>query len=273
MLNAVDVVSSQGSLLTLPLTDVSDGIVLQEIGGLDPVKATIVTSSFASVDGQQYHSARREARNITMSLGIEPVYGINTVSKIRQRLYEYFMPKQPVDLTFHTDEGMSVTISGRVETFESPLFTKEPTVDISVMCFDPDFIDSTPMVLSANTTSGAVDTAVPYNGTVESGFFFELLVNRTISAFTIYQTAPDGTLSQLDFASNLISGDVVDISTVPGNKSATLLRAGVTSSLLYAVSPQSKWLDFQPGDNLVRVYATGSPIPYTITYYNRYGGL
>jgi hypothetical protein len=78
---------------------------------------------------------------------------------------------------------------------------------------------------------------------------------------------------QMDFAGSLVSGDVLTISTVSGNKYVTLKRASVVSSLLYGISPTSKWLEFLPGDNYIRVYATGATIPYTITYTKRYGGL
>jgi hypothetical protein len=100
-----------------------------------------------------------------------------------------------------------------------------------------------------------------------------LNVNRALSAFTIYHDPPDGTLRQMDFAASLISGDVLTVSTISGNKYANLLRSGVTSSVLYGVSPQSAGPVLQPGDNYIRVYATGAAIPWNIKYTNRYGGL
>jgi hypothetical protein len=71
----------------------------------------------------------------------------------------------------------------------------------------------------------------------------------------------------------LVAGDVLSINTVTGSKGATLTRAGVESSVLYGISPQSSWLELMPGVNTIRVYATGAAIPLSIEYINRYGGL
>jgi hypothetical protein len=166
-----------------------------------------------------------------------------------------------------------VDIVGYIETCECPLFTDKPKATISILCMDPDFLDLSDDVISGNTTSGTTETLVTYDGTVDTGIEFVLNVDRTLTEFTIYHRPPDGTLRSLDFAASLILGDVVTISTVRGNKFATLTRAGTNSSLLYAVSPQSNWIEFQNGDNHIRIYALGAAIPYTITYTNRYGGL
>ncbi len=56
MLIKVEARTSSGALLILPLDDVSSGYVVEEIEGLDPVKATLVSSSFAQADGEQYHT-------------------------------------------------------------------------------------------------------------------------------------------------------------------------------------------------------------------------
>lgn len=273
MLTLVEVRSSQGSLLSLPLEDVSDGLILQDVEGLDPVKATIVSSSFAGMDGSQYQSSRREDRNLILKLDLEPDYITSSVRDLRKRLYKYFMPKSYVSLRFYDSDGLTVDISGRVESFESPLFTNEPEVSISILCFDPDFIDLTPVELNGMTTSGTTETLITYDGSVETGILFTLNLDRNLTEFTFYHRPPDGTLRSMEFAASLVAGDVLKISTVAGNKGANLNRSNSDSSILYGISPQSNWIELMQGDNYIRVYAEGIPIPYNITYTNRYGGL
>jgi len=273
MLSIIEVRNAQGDLLTLPLDDISDGLVLADVSGLDPVKATIVTSSFAQQDGTQYHSSRREDRNILLQFDLEPDYVTQTVRDLRNRLYKYFMPKSEVTLRFIMADGLQVDISGRVEDCSAPLFTKEPKMNVSIICFDPDFVDLTPVEIEGLTTDLTTETTVSYIGNVETGIEFVLNVDRTLSDFTIYYRPPGGTLRSLEFASSLIAGDVVTINTVPGSKSATLNRSGTISSALNNVSPQSSWIELFEGDNHIRVYAEGDEIPYTITYLTRYGGL
>jgi hypothetical protein len=274
MLTIVDIATPNGDLLHLPLEDVSNGYAIADIEGLDPVKATIVSSSFANQDGEQYHSARREARNIIFTIDLEPDYTTQTVRQLRSQLYQYFMPKSVVDLTFHMDDPtLDVTIQGRVESFETPLFTKDPQVAVSVMCFDPDFIDPTEVSLSGDTVSDTTETLISYPGTVETGIDLVVNVDRVETDLTIYHRKPDGSIVTLEFAADLIAGDTVEISTVPGAKGAWLTRSGTKSSLLYGISPQSNWIALEPGDNYIRVYTTGAAIPYVLDYTVKYGAL
>lgn len=275
MLEKVEVLTEQGVLLSLPLQDISQGFSVQGIDGLDPVKATIVSSAFAQMDGEQYQSARREKRNIILTLGYEPDFATGTVQDLRKKLYTFFMPKARVLLRFFQTGEPVVQIYGRVESFASPKFSKEPQANISILCFDPDFYNPAPVLLSGNTTSSTVETTHIYPGSVETGILFRLLVDRPITEFSIYHRPPDDSLRQLDFsiATPLAPLDVLSISTIPGNKYATLTRGGVDTSLLYGVSPQSNWINFFPGTNKLRIYSEGVGIPYQIEYTTKYGGL
>lgn len=273
MLNKLEVRTDQGDLLTLPLQDISEGYLIQDIVGLDPVKATIVSSSFALLDGSQYQSSRRENRNIVLSLGLEPDWGSGTVQELRSRLYTFFMPKSNVNLRFFGTGAPTLNISGRVESFESSLFVKDPKVTISIICFDPDFTALTPSSIAGNTTAGLTETLITYSGTVETGIVFTLELNRSLTDFAIYHRPPDGVVKTLEFSSPMLDTNVLTISTVSGAKGATLLVGSTESSILYGISPYSKWIELVPGDNYIRVYAVGAAIPYTIDYVDRYGGL
>lgn len=273
MLVKVEARNGQGSLLTLPMEDVSSGLVVEDIQGLDPVKATIVSSSFAGQDGTQYHTSRRESRNIVFRLELQPDYFETTVRDLRTQLYKYFMPKSPSSLRFFTDDDLVVDISGRVESFETPLFTKEPSVDISIICFDPDFVELAPVELEGMTTSDTTETLIEYGGSVETGIQFVLEVDRTLTEFTVYHRLPDGTIRAMEFAYPLIAGDAFSVSSVSGDKEVVLTRSGTESPVLYSKSPQSGWIELENGDNYIRVYADGAGIPFSISYIPRHGGL
>lgn len=265
-------VNGQGGLLSLPLSDISSGFIVQQVDGLDPVKATLSSTAFAGWDGEQYQSSRRETRNIKLQLGLDPDPLVDTVRTLRKRLYSYFLPKSQITLTFYMDDGLTVSIAGVVESFETTLFAQEPSVSISIICYDPDFYVASETVPGNSTESSAV-TFLTYDGEVETGFVFTLNVNRTLSEVTIYNTTPNEGVRSLDFTGSLVAGDVLTISTVTGNKGATLTHLGASSSVLYGVSPQSTWVDLKPGSNQLRIYAVGAAIPYTIEYSTKYGGL
>lgn len=278
MLTSVEVRTRQGTLLSLPLEDVTSGLFIEEIEGLDPVKATIVSSSFANVDGEQYHSSRREARDMKLKVRLETDYVTNSVRSLRNRLYSFLMPKSEVFLRFVHDDDFVVDIVGTVETFDTPLFAKEPRADISIRCFGPDFVVPTPTVLNLVTVDGTEAnegwTEIEYDGTVSTGVVVNLNLNRVEQALTIYGQTPGGDLQQLDFSALLAVGDKLRISTVAGGKGATLTRNATLTSVLYGITPQSAWVQLEQGVNRFRVYATGTPaIPYTLEYVTRYGGL
>lgn len=275
MITKVEVRNSQGDLLSLTLSDPTPGLLIQEIGGLGPVKANLVSSSFARLDGETYQSARREARDISFKIDLRPDYVTTSVSDLRDYLYEFFMPKAQVFLRFFRSSGLYVDIGGKVETFDPQIFTEEPQVDISIRCFNPDFIDPNPVVLEGSTVSDNTDTLINYTGTIETGILFTLNVDRDLSEFSIYHTPPDGSLRTLEFATPLplVADDVLQISTIPGSKFVILTRSSSESSLLYGISPQSNWIEFIRGTNAFRVYAEGAAIPYTVQYTNKYGGL
>lgn len=274
MLQVVEVRTRQGDLLSLPLEDDSSGLRVVEIEGLDPVKATLVSSSFANMDGEEYQSSRREPRNIKLKIELDPVGETDTVYGLRKQIYKFFMPKSEVSFRLYMIDGLEVDIVGRVETCETALFTQEPTVEISVMCFKPDFYELTPELVPGTTTSGEVPITIDYAGSIETGIQLTLNVDRSLPEFSVYHVPPNDETKTMDFDNfPLVAGDVLTISTVRGAKGATLTRAGVTTSVLYGISPQSNWIELQPGTNTIRVYAEGADIPLTIQYQNKHGGL
>jgi hypothetical protein len=273
MLYKFDVLNQQGATTTFQFDDTSAGFELRDIDGLDPVKATLSSASFAQLDGEQYHSSKRGKRNLMMKIGLEPDFVDVSVKDLRDQLYSYFMPKSQVTLTFYDDDGPTVYILGRVEDCVCPLFVSEPEANISILCFDSDFKDTGDVSLSGNSVADTTETLVTYEGSVDTGIVFTFLPDRAVSAFTVYHRKPDGSSLQQDFSISLVADDSLVVSNIPGQKSVMLTRSSVTTSVLYAKATQSGWIELAPGDNYIRVFAEGAPIPYTIEYTNRYGGL
>lgn len=282
LLQQLAATNSRGVVLDLPLGDNSSGFSVKEVRGLDPVKANIVSSSFANMDGEQYHSSRREARNIIVTLGLDPNLAEQDVESLRRELYNYFMPKSATSLTFSMYDRfatnillqkLALFIDGRIESFEAPLFEQNPEATLSIMCFNPDFVDPRVVEFDGSSVADLTETTLAYDGTVDTGIVFSIMPDRALTAFSIYHRPADQTLRSVDVQYPLAAGDILTVSSVRGDKYARLLSGGVETSVLYAVSPQSAWLELQPGDNDLRIYADGAPVPYKITYTNKYGGL
>ena len=273
MLDKVTITNKQGDMLTVPFLDGAEGFFIQEVDGLDPVNAVLVSSSFAQVDGEQYQASRREARYLVFKMGVDVSQIYGSVTALRRKLMNYLMPKSEVNLRLFSDDHPTVDIVGIVESFDWPLFVQEPEVTLSIKCHNPDFLDLSSEVLYLQTDAAPVNTVVEYTGTVETGFKFEIDINRPVSEFTIHLRTATNMLSTLEFAEPLIAGDHLYISTVTGAKEITLTRDGTTSSLMYGMSPYSNWVQIFPGKNYLSVVADGEPMNYLIQYVTRYGGL
>lgn len=274
MLDKIEARNPSGEVLTLVMQDVLDGYAITEVDGLGPVKAQIVSSGFAKQDGVQYHTSRREPRQLTLKIGLEADYVVETPHTLRSRLYNFFMTKAAVNIQLFLETGLQVQINGRVEDVTPDIFAEDPTIDVIIFCPEPDFLAMSTDVITGSSTSTLTETPLLYSGSVETGVVFRLLVNQTLPDFTIYHRTPDGTLQTMDVAVPMVSGDVLTISTVPGDKYAHLLHLGVTTSVLYGVDPQATWFELLKGTNQIRVYAdTATAIPYELEYLERYGGL
>lgn len=273
MLTRIDVVTAQGTTLALPLQDSSAGFLVKNVDGLDPVKTTIVRSKFAQLDGTNRQSSSREDRNILMTLGFTPNYSTNDIRSLRNYLYGYLMPKSVVTLKFYVDGVLFVQVLGEVESCETPLFSKEPEVVISLICFDPDFSAPSSVVVPGNTVSTTTEQVLSYPGSSATGMKFKLSINRTLTGFALYNRLPSGITYAMDVVGAFAAGDVLDISTINRAKGAWLTRAGSKTPVLYVVSPTSPWVNLFPGVNNIRVAASGAAIPFTIEYLAKYGGL
>jgi len=273
MLERIEITTKQGSTLVLPIGDSTEGYFVKDITGLDPVKATLVSSSVASIDGAQYQSSRRETRNLVFKIGVEISQRYGSVSALRKRLSSFLMPKSEAHFRFFSDDMPPVDISARVETFEFPLFTQEPEAICSLIAYDPDFIEAESTTFTGAATSVPTEFGLNYEGSVETGFKFRLNVTRNISEFKITHRSSDDFVGSFEYADTLLAGDVVEISTVSGNKYVTLTRNGSEQPKLYAMSPYSNWINVFPGLNYLGLVIEGGGMPYTIEYNNRYGGL
>lgn len=273
MIQRIDILSSQGGFLSLIPGSNSSGFEVLNVEGLDPVKATIVSSSFAAKDGEVFQASRRERRNIQIRLGLAPDWVTTTVADLRRKLYSTIMPKSKVILTFALSDGLEVSIEGEIEELSTPQFTRDPVVDISILALDPDFSELDTVLINGTTTSTSETVSVNYAGTVETGFVLRVLADRSMPGFTVYHLASNGLLRSLEFESSILADDVVEISTVSGSKYASRTRTGLTTSVLYGVSPQSQWSELTTGPNEIRVYDDGDPVPYTISYQNKYGAI
>lgn len=272
MLTMVTVQNASGDTLSLPLADSSGGYSVRDIQGLNPVKATLSSSTLAQVDGADPQNARREPRNITMKIGLEPDYAATSVAGLRSNLYGYLIPTSVITLSLWADDILWGTTVATVESFENNMFSSDPEIDISLICYDPAFYAPAETLINASTVSNTDQVTIPYQGSIDAGMIFTLLFDRSVTELRLYNTRPDNKIQLFSVSGSFLSGDKLVMQSMDRQKKLTLTRAGLTSSVLFFLDTTSDWPTLMRGDNLFRAYATGAAIAYTIEYTAKYGG-
>lgn len=272
MLTKVSVENPLVGTLQLPLMDSSGGYVVKDIQGLDPVKATLVSSTLAQMDGAQFHNARREPRNITMKLGFAPDYVVTTVASLRSNLYLYLMPKTTIIFGVYDDDVLWGEIAGIVESFDQNMFSSDPEVNVSIICYDPDFYAPSETTVNANTTSGMTTTPINYPGNSDTGVKFHMTFPAVATGVTLYNTRPDGIIDITTIAGSFLANDQLDVDTNPGSKTVTMTRLGTKTPVLYYLDRMSTWIRLMRGANQFRAQYSGAATAYTLKYTSRFGG-
>lgn len=256
------------------------GLLITSIEGLGPADGTINTTEVSTNDGSLYNSARLSQRNIVIDFTFLET-DTEKIEDIRLKTYQYFPIKKQLTLKIETD-NRTVKISGYVESNEPDIFSEQETAKISIICPDPYFYSAgddgtiqttffsvTPLfefpfcndsltddLLEFGETEIQTDGVVTYYGDTDVGITIHIHATGSATNLTIYNinTREEMTLdtSKIESltGSGIIASDDITISTVRGNKSVSLLRAGTTYNILNALGKNCDWFMLTRGDNL-----------------------
>lgn len=285
MITNVEVYSSLSTAPDLPLavggTGADDPIQIRDLQGLGPVKAAVNTKAQADKDGEFYTGTSVGKRNIVLIVGLNADWVNHTVSSLRQDIYGYFMPKQPVRLRLFSDDLPAVEIEGYTESADPNLFSQDPEMVMSIICPAPDFIAVSQSQIAGVAKPGADWVDFTVVGNVETS------VDLLVSAADTDPTNYDGVIT---FEHKMLNGPVepfavngsIDASTdlhinsvVGGKKAENLFDGGEKANLLNTMSDDSVWPKLVRGTNSVRVLldAGAADKEWTLTYFERFGGL
>jgi Phage tail protein len=274
--------SSWRSAPTLPLSvggrAETDLIQIRNIDGLNPVKASVNTSPFGSVDGASYVGSSVLARNIVLTLHPNPDWRNYTYESLRKLLYSYFMPKRTTKLIFYSDDMNPVYIQGVVEDVQVNMFSKDPELLVSIICPDPYFTALNPTVINGTTITSRLENSidVDYAGNIETGIGLKvtfaaaqpppttigILIGGTpILAFGVVATV--GASMYFELSSRAMQKFVQNVT----------IGTGIITNLLSKVQEGSLWPLLQPGENDVQILTDAGVHDFELTYSERYGGL
>jgi len=223
---------------TLYLGKSNNGIRIADIQGLGPVAAQFNSSQKVGGAGVRHNSTQIGARNIVFKLELTAVRRGRTVEDSRYALYDYFPVGEVIEMVFKTGSKMR-QIFGRVETVEPEIFAKEPTMQVSVVCEDPYFIQYPAVDDFVILPSDGSAITLPYTGGIHTGVTVEaqvisgtpapqagaIQVNQVTAGYpTRGFRIEDANLMGLTGGYRLRSQDIITLNSVVGSKSAILHR-------------------------------------------------
>ena len=283
MITKIELFTLQPDAPVLPLGGFmpnDDPVQIRDITGLEPVKANIALTPYASGRGALYQGSTTPERNIVMKLGLNPDWeGQQSMASLRQALYRYLMPEHWTKLRFFSQELPDVDIEGYVESFEPNMFSEDPEVQVSIICPKPDFIEADATIFNGTVDDGTLEEEFNYAGTIETGF--ELRVDGTVEnpAYTgslTFKLTSFGEEQIFTITPVTVDGQrYFKLSTVRNAKraQAVSLADGSLTNLLSGVTGGSVWPVIRPGKNVLSVAAAETGQVWTMAYFNRFGGL
>jgi phage-related protein len=254
----------------------TDLVQIRNIDGLEPVKASVNTSLFGSVDGAAFTGASVSSRNIVLTIHPNPDWHFWKYEDLRKLIYSYFMTKRPIRLVFYSDESFPVEIFGIVESVDNNMFSKDQEFNISVICPDPYFTSVDPKVITGQSTSpGGTPTIVTYDGSVETGFRVKVSSSSGPAPTIIGIQVGSPAISYFNVAATVGSTLYFDMSSVAMQKYVqnVSIGSGVITNLLSKMQEGSQWPLFQPGENDFSVITDQGLQDWELTFYERFGGL
>lgn len=252
----------------------SSGLIVKEIKGLGPGDADINITDIVTTDFGLFTGARRNIRNIviTLMMMFDPL-----IEDARLRTYRYFPLKKKVKLIFKTDNRLS-EIEGYVESNEPDIFSKEETTQISILCPDPNFYvagdeyqlftgvqPKFEFPFSNESLKGDLiefgemlqDDRITfeYEGDSDTGMIITLHMSGGVEDFVLWNVDTREKIALDSYRITQITGGAIDlgddiiISTMPGNKTVQLLRKGKYYNIIGALSRDSDWPQVTQGTN------------------------
>ena len=281
MIKSVTVIYHVGDRKEFVLTDpYESGIIITNLEGIGPPKADINMTDMATIDGALYNSSRAQTRNIVLYLRLlqKP-----TVEHSRQLTYKFFPVKHEITLIFKTDNRTCMA-TGYVESNEPDIFSKEETVQISVICDDPwfyketnnvtvfygierwfEFIFSNESLDEKLIVFGEIkmqnEKTIVYDGDEEVGVTMTIHAVGEARNVTVYNIDKRETMridsNKLEelTGSGIVKPDDIIISTEKGKKSIRLLREGKYTNILNCINRDADWFQLSKGNNTFAVVA------------------
>lgn len=247
-----------------------------QVRGIDGLDADqIVPRSYGSSLGSanRFYDFTLQKRDIVILIGLNPnLANSSSYSELRDQLFRVISSSRTgfVLLQFTNGTNVVATISGFVSKFETPQFTQNPEVRITISCDDPMLRAPTPVNVNFALSPTNNILINDLMSTAPHGLKFRLKVNDTIpqlifadeTAKWAFKVKPSG---------GFVNDDIFWFSSEYNNKYLYFVRGGTTYQLGDAVVTNSVWPIIFPGQNHLKCEASLDWL--AVSYYPTYWGV
>lgn len=246
-------------ILNLASSDREEGLVVFNIAGFGPPKATVTGQGGPNFDGTRISGITVDPRHIVLTLAVGGSGA--TEEEAKQKIYDFFPIKQEVTLRI-TTATKDVYTTAIVETNEMNQFAKVENAVIGLYCNYPYFMD---MVSGGARFLSDTPTTLTNDGEIPVGVQMAILLgySGTFEPIVITNTNGNQTMT-IDPSMILIApppapGDLMTIDTRKTQKSVLYARAESTwvGSMLNTVPIDSDWIQLYSGNNIIEVSGGG----------------
>lgn len=245
----------------------SDSYLVKQIDGIDAPDQDVAIAKTAS--GGKFQGVQSADRDITIQAFLNKA----DVKVSRNNLYTMLRtghdPKVWVDLMEGTT--LFAMVEAYCTKFDAALFVKEPFVQFTLRTLHPTFRTLFPVSYPGSSLSEHHPNI--YNqGTADAGFQFAVKFTAAMSRWYI-KTAEDNSIG-MTFDKNFNSGDLLEVSTIPGNRYIHWKKAGgAVKNMMGILREDSEWLMLHPGHNVFTLPSQTSswqwkgPLTFTPQYW------
>lgn len=235
--------------------------------GLYTINNRVATTENTMMDGATYHGSTAKMRNIILTIANKPPYPGN-----RELLDAVFKEADAGTLIFHEDGGTEKTIDYYVESVESDGEPNSFKHVISLLCPDPFFYAPNDVIVLLANWEGLFEFEHEFVAAGEefgrqSNIRMAEIINtnmvdrvgmtiRVLSygpvtnpSIAIAETGEEIQVGSSAKPFNMVSGDVLEITTETGNKHVYFTHNGTTQEINHYLTDNSVFLQLRRGSN------------------------
>lgn len=242
---------------------------LEEVTGLGELDCDVESEKATGQDGELYQGATANLRNIVIKATVVPPDG-KTHADIREEFFSFFVPRESGTLYLH-DGAITRKIEYKTESCEFEMDGIFRAVELSLLCHDPTFKapsdESYPMAEITGLIEWPVELAAEFEVGIKENSLMATVVNdssvargMTITFKASGEVVNPGMVEvtrqeSLQINTTMHAGDVIVLTTGPGNKRLKLYRDAVETNINNLWDFGGTWLQVEPGKNIFRYTA------------------